>query len=122
MSDDRSVSTTGFTFDHSTVISLLFLASFVSGITWLVAGVLTYVWRGERHPAWEDSHYRYHIRTLWMGVALSIAAVVVTVFTLGIGAFIVWPALAIWFAVRCVKALLAAQKAQPIPNPETWLF
>lgn len=121
-SDQRSPANSGFSADRPSIIALLYLASFLVGITWLIAGVLAFVWKGETHAAWEDSHYAFHINTLWMGIVLGFVGFVVTMLTLGVAGFIVFPLLAIWFAVRNIKALLASQKAQPISAPGTWLF
>lgn len=112
----------GFSFDRPSIVALLYLASFLLGITWLIAGVLAFIWKGEPHAAWEDSHYAFHINTLWMGIVWCVVAGIVTAVTLGLAAFIVFPLLAVWFAVRNIKALLASQKAQPIAIPGTWLF
>ncbi len=116
------VPATGFDFNRPTVVSLLYLASFLIGVGWLIAGVLAFVWNGEPHASWEDSHFRFHIRTFWLGIALCVAAFVATVLTLGLGGFLVFPLLALWFLVRCIKALLAAQRHEALANPDSWLW
>jgi uncharacterized membrane protein len=112
----------GFEMNRPTIISLLYLGSFLAGITSIIGVVLSYVWKGEDHPAWEASHYQYHVRTFWIGIAWTIVAIVGSVVTFFLLAPFLFGAVAVWFAVRGVKSLLAAQKQAPIPNPETWLF
>jgi len=119
---NEPVQSNDFQMNRPTIISLLYLGSFLAGITTIIAIILAYVWNGEAHEGWEDSHYRYHIRTFWIGIAWTVAAVIGTVVTLGLGAFILFPLVAVWFAVRAIKSLLAAQKHEPIRNVETWLF
>ena len=55
----------GFDFNQPTIISLLYLASFILGVTVIVGVVLAYVWKGEAHAGWEESHYQYLINTFW---------------------------------------------------------
>ncbi len=111
-----------FDMNRPTIISLLYLGSFLAGITAIIGIILAYVWRGEDHPGWEDSHYRYHIRTFWIGMVYTVLAIIGSIFTLFLLAWAFFGAVALWFVVRGVKSLLAAQKREPLPNVETWLF
>ena len=45
-------------------IYILYLASFVTGITWLIGGVMAILGRNEA-PAWQASHLRFQVRTFW---------------------------------------------------------
>ncbi|MDG4869203.1 hypothetical protein P8631_14505, partial [Guyparkeria sp. 1SP6A2] len=49
------------------VIYALYLASFVLGFTSLIGVIIAYVYRG-KGPVWLDEHYRYQIRTFWIGL------------------------------------------------------
>ncbi|MFN3371234.1 MAG: DUF4870 family protein [Sphingomonadaceae bacterium] len=111
-----------FEMNRPTIISLFYLGSFLAGITSLIAVILAYIWRSEPHEAWEESHYRYHIRTFWIGIVWAIVATLGSIVTLFLLAWVLFPLVAVWFAVRAVRALLAAQKHEPIQNVETWLF
>jgi len=46
--------TPGFEFNHPTIISLLYLASCITGVTAIVGVVLAYVWRGEAGAVGND--------------------------------------------------------------------
>ena len=109
----------GFEFNRPTVIALLYLASFVVGITGIVGVVLAYVWRGEAHEAWEETHYTYLIRTFW--IALAAAVVGVLLMIVGVG-FLILIALSVWTVARSVLSLINAQKRAPMPNPESLLL
>lgn len=111
----------GFDMNRPTIISLMYLASFLAGITSLIGVILAYVWKGETHDSWEDSHYHYHIRTFWIGLVYTVLAVIGSAITLFLFAWAFFGALAVWFAVRGVKSLLAAQKREPVENVMTWL-
>lgn len=109
----------GFDFNYPTIVSLLYLSSFLLGITSLVGLVLAYVWKGEsgREP-WEASHYQYLINTFWIGFVGSIIGFLTLI--LVVGAFILLAVMAL-VVVRCVLSLIRAQKHEPMPNPSTWL-
>ena len=105
-----------------TIVALLYAASLVTGLTALVGVVMTYVWQGGAEAMWEESHFRFHIRTFWIGLAIGLVGAVISVITLGLAGFIIYPLLALWFAVRTIKALLAGQKRLAIANVERWVW
>lgn len=108
----------GFEFNRPTIVSLLYLGSFFFGITALVGVVLAYVWRGEAHADWESSHYRYLIRTFWLGLLGGILGALLMVVLVG---FLLIAAVLVLVIVRSVLSLVNAQKRQPMPDPDTWL-
>ena len=114
----------GFRLNNPTIVSLLYLLGFLTG--WLatfIGLILAYVWKGDNPAEWERSHYRYHIRTFWLGLLQAIVAAVLMVTIILIPVSWIWFVwIAVWTAVRTIKALLAAQKEQPIYNPTTWLW
>ncbi|MDD3798350.1 MAG: hypothetical protein PHE36_04135 [Novosphingobium sp.] len=107
-----------FAFNRPTIVSLLYLSSCVLFATGIVGLVLAYVWRNEPHEEWETSHYTYLIRTFWLGLLGAVVSTLLMVVAIG---FLLLGAVAILVIVRCVLSLVAAQKQQPMPNPETWL-
>lgn len=109
----------GFDFNQPTIISLCFLASFVTGITGLVGIVLAHVWAGESKDSWSASHFSYLIRTFWFGFLGFIVAGVLSVVLIG---FLMMPLIAVWVGVRSVMSLIKAQKQEPMPDPQTLLF
>jgi uncharacterized membrane protein len=108
-----------FQFNRPTIVALLYLASFVTGFTALVGVVLAYVWKGEAGAAWEVSHYRYHIRTFWIGMLGAVISAVLMIVIIG---FFMALAVTVWMVVRTVKAMLLAQREAPVPNVESWLW
>lgn len=110
--------TGGFDFNQPTIIALLYLSSFALGVTALVGVVLAYVWKDQPHAEWEVSHYRYLIRTFWIALIGSAVSMLLLIVLVG---FLLWIAVAVLVVVRCVLALINAQKHEPMPSPETWL-
>lgn len=111
--------TGGFDFNQPTIITLLYLGGYLTGISALVGVVLAYVWRSEPKADWERSHYDYLIRTFWIGVLGTIVGVILTVILIGMFVLL---AVAVLVLVRTVMSLIAAQKQQPMPDPDSWLI
>ncbi|MDE8654582.1 DUF4870 family protein [Novosphingobium album (ex Liu et al. 2023)] len=112
-----STTTSGFDFNNPTIIALLYLASFVVGITAVVGVVLAYVQRDEARP-WETSHYEYLIRTFWIGFIGILVGALTMIVLVG---FVILPAALVLVIVRSVLSITNAQKHEPMPNPGTWL-
>jgi uncharacterized membrane protein len=119
---DQVPAKSGFDFNQPTVVSLLYLASVVTGLPMLVGVVLAYVWKGEPGNGWEESHLRYHIRSFWIGIAIGLLFVIPTVLTLGLAGFVLYPALVLWLVIRSFKSLMKAQRREPIDDVTTWLW
>ncbi|SDO16765.1 DUF4870 family protein [Vreelandella arcis] len=99
------------------VIYALYLASFILAFTSIIGVVIAYVYKG-KGPAWLDEHYRYQIRTFWMGLAYGILCLLLTPILIG---FLLMLALAIWLIIRCVKGFKGLQEKRAPSNVNTWL-
>lgn len=97
-------------------IYICYLASFLAGISALVGIVLATMNRGTG-PAWLDSHYRYQIRTFWIGFLYTIVGFVTILVFVG---WIVLLATSIWLILRCARGLTWLDKREPVPDPTTW--
>ncbi|AXY43031.1 DUF4870 domain-containing protein [Halomonas sp. JS92-SW72] len=100
------------------VVYALYLVSFVVGFTSVIGVVIAYVYRG-KGPAWLDEHYRYQIRTFWIGLLYATIASILVLVAIGIPLLI---ALAVWLIVRCVKGFRGLQEKRAPENVDTWLF
>ena len=112
----------GFDFNQPTVVALLYLVSIVTGLSMLIGLILAYVWKDDDSGNWENSHFRFHIRSFWIGLLLGGLFVIPTILTLGLAGFILYPLLVVWLAIRSLKAMLAAQRRQPLVDAGTWLW
>ena len=106
----------GFDLNQPTIVSLLYLGSFLTGVSGLVGIVLAHIWQGDNQAEWAESHFTYLIRTFWISLIVS-AIMFVTV----VGILLLFIP-AIWLAVRSVLSIMKAQKHEPMPDPKTWLF
>ncbi len=109
----------GFDLNKATIVSLLYIAGFVVGITGLAGFILALVWKDEVTGTWEESHLQFHVMTFVIGVVVGIIGGILSFVLIGIPILL---ALAVWILVRSVVALLKAQKHEPIADPKTWLF
>lgn len=107
----------GFDLNRPTIISLLYLSSFILGITGIIGLVLAFVWKGEARGSWEESHFTYLINTFWIGLIGSIVGFLLMIVLIG---FLILIAVAVLVVVRCVMSLINAQKHLPMPDPNTF--
>ncbi|WP_192035041.1 DUF4870 domain-containing protein [Halomonas sp. YLGW01] len=99
------------------VVYGLFLAGMVIGFTPLIGVVIAYVYRG-KGPDWLEAHYRYQIRTFWIGLLYGIIATALALVVIGVPLLI---ALAVWMIIRCVKGFKGLQEQRAPSNVTTWL-
>ena len=102
------------------IVYLLYLATYIFGITAMVGVIIAHIKFPEADPPL-STHYDFQIRTFWIGLLyLVVGAVLVSVFpVIGVVIFVWW---LIWSLVRNVKGLLALNDNKPILNPTSWLF
>jgi uncharacterized membrane protein len=103
---------------NANLIYILYLASIVLGLTALIGVIMAYVYRGEG-PEWVETHYRFQIRTFWIGLIFSVVAGLLCMVVIG---FALLPLVAVWFIVRCVKGMRHVSRNEAYPNPATWMF
>jgi uncharacterized membrane protein len=97
---------------------ILYLVSLAVGVTSLVAVVIAYVNVGDA-PEPVRSHYRFQIRTFWIGALYGLVGLLLLAVAVG-GLVLLF--LAVWLIVRCVKGLKYLDRGEPYPNPGTWLW
>ena len=100
------------------IVYILYLVGFLTGVS-AVVGLIIATMQIERADPVSRSHFRFQIRTFWIGLFF-VAAGAITLY-IGIGALILlwWVA---WTAIRCVKGLLLLNAGEPVAQPESWLF
>ncbi|MDA0822149.1 MAG: hypothetical protein O3C28_06955 [Proteobacteria bacterium] len=103
---------------NAVIVYVLYLAGFVLGITPLIGLVLAYISQ-EEAPSWLQTHYKFQIRTWWIGLLFGVTAFILSFVLVG---FFLIPVIAIWLIVRCVKGLNTVTKQEPIGDPDSWLF
>jgi uncharacterized membrane protein len=108
------VSDTGFVL----AVYALYGASYFTGFTALVGVIIAHMKIGDADPLLA-SHYRFQIRTFWIGLAYLAIGCVLSFVLIGIPILIWW---FVWSLIRVVKGLLFILDNKPIANPKSWLF
>lgn len=101
------------------IIYFLYLASLVIGITGLVGLIMAYINKDPKAGDVACNHYRYQIRTFWIGMLYGLVCLLLMLVVVG---FVLLLLLYIWMIVRCVKGLKAAERGEPVENVTSWLF
>ena len=100
------------------VIYILYLVGIAVGITSVVGVIMAYVNKTDA-PAWLASHYRFQIRTFWIGMLYGLVGSLLTTVLIG---FAVLLFALVWWVVRCVKGMRALGERREVDNLESWMF
>lgn len=95
----------------TTIIYALYAASFLVGITAIVAIVMNYVKREDMQGTLFESHFRWQIRTFWFGLLWAVLGVATFFFVVGIAVLL---ANAVWIIYRVVKGWLNLNDNKPM--------
>jgi uncharacterized membrane protein len=104
--------------NSANLIYILYLASLVVGITSLIGVVMAYVYQGAA-PLWVQTHYRFQIRTFWIGLLYGLIGAATA--WIGVG-FLIILFTVVWYIVRCVKGMQRVNLGLPYDNAGTWLW
>ena len=100
------------------VVYILYIVGYVVGITSIVGVIIAHVQVGTADPMLA-SHYRFQIRTFWIGVLYLIVGFVLAFVLIGFLVLLWW---FIWSIIRNIKGLLALNENRPIADPGSWMF
>ncbi|MGA7490338.1 MAG: hypothetical protein WBW74_25740 [Xanthobacteraceae bacterium] len=100
------------------IVYILYLVAYFIGITAVIGVIVAHVQIGSADPLL-STHYRFQIRTFWIGVLYIVIGAILSVVMVGIAILVWW---FVWSLVRNVKGVLALNDNKPIANPGSWLF
>lgn len=104
--------------DETTIVMIAYVLLLLPVLLLPLIGVIiAFVNRGSA-PPWLKTHYRWQIRTFFMGLVYMLVGSILSL--VGIG-FLVLLFTVIWHIVRIVKGIMALNRREPIANPATWL-
>jgi len=103
---------------NAQIIYILYLVSLVVGVTSIVGVIMAYVYRGEA-PDWLRSHYRFQIRTFWIGLLYVVIGMLLSAVLIGFLVLLFW---LVWLILRCVKGMQQLERREPVTDVETWLW
>ncbi|PSL12175.1 putative membrane protein [Marinobacterium halophilum] len=103
---------------NAKIVYILYLIGLVVGITSIVGVVMAYIYKADA-PDWLKDHFRWQIRTFWIGIVYSLIGMVTTLILVG---YLILLFVLVWYIVRCVKGLQCLDKRQPLPDSGSWMF
>ncbi|MEC7816879.1 MAG: hypothetical protein VX939_11440 [Pseudomonadota bacterium] len=80
------------------------LAFFLGGVTALVGVIINYVKLDDVKGSWIEPHFRWQIKTFWIGLLWTVIGIVTTPILVG---WLVLLGISIWVIYRIVKGALA---------------
>ena len=99
-------------------IYILYLVSPAVPLTGLVGLILAYVYR-EKTEDWLYSHFRYLIRTFWIGIFYTVIGIFTSFILIG---YLFLLFVLVWLVVRCVKGLQQLDQQIEVENTDSWMF
>ena len=103
---------------NAKLIYILYLVGIVVGVTGIVGVVMAYLNHGQAED-WLKSHYRFQIRTFWIGALFLIIGGMLTIVVIGWFIILFW---VVWLIVRSVKGMQYLERGEMHPNPMGWMF
>lgn len=100
------------------LIYILYLVSFIAGVTAIIGVVMAYVNKDDAEE-WLQSHYQFLIHTFWKALVMALISGVLMLVFIG---FITIVLVMLWIIVRCVKGLKYVDQRQAHPYPTGWGF
>jgi uncharacterized membrane protein len=100
------------------VVYLLYGAGYFTGFSALIGVIIAHVKVMDADPVLQ-SHYRFQIRTFWIGLLYLVIGVPLCAVLIGIPILAWW---FIWSLIRIVKGSLLVIEHKPIADPKSWLF
>jgi uncharacterized membrane protein len=91
------------------------IGAFVFGMPSIIAVVINYLKRGEARGTFLESHFRWQIRTFWIGFLCNLVGWFLFVTLIGIPlAIAVFVAAGVWVIYRVVRGWLALRDRKPM--------
>lgn len=97
--------------DITTAVYALQAASFLIGITFIVAVIINYLKRDVVRGTWLESHFDWQINTFWFCLLWTVVGLVTLIVGLGL---VILPATYIWVIYRIVKGWLRLAEYKPM--------
>ena len=99
-------------------VHILYLLGLVVPLTPIVGLVMAYVNHADA-PEWVRTHYRFQIRTFWIGLLYGLIGAATCIIIIGV----IWLGFVlIWWVVRCAKGMQAISRGTPYERPASWLW
>ncbi len=98
-------------YNLTVIIYALQAASFIVGITFLVAVIMNYIKRPDVANTWLASHFTWQIRTFWYGILWLAIGCVTSLIIIGIPILVI---ASIWIIYRIIKGWVDLYSKKPM--------
>jgi uncharacterized membrane protein len=99
-------------------VYILYAIGFFTGLTALIGVIIAHV-KASTADEISRSHFRFQIRTFWIGLVVLLVGSFLLYFIIGIPILLLW---LIWTIIRIIKGLVVLNDGRPIANPTSWMF
>ena len=100
------------------VVYVLYFVGYLTGITAVIGVIIAHLQAGQGDAAL-DTHYRFQIRTFWIGLIYLVVGTVLAFVVVGFLLLAWW---FVWSLIRNVKGVLALNRNAGIADPSSWMF
>jgi uncharacterized membrane protein len=104
--------------DIALIIYILYFLGYFTGITAIIGVIMAHIQLETADPMLA-THYRFQIRTFWIGLAYIVVGSILSLIIIGAAVLAWW---FIWSLIRSIKGVLALNERRPIADPGSWLF
>src|SRR4029453_7829622 len=95
------------------IVYILYFVGYFTGVTALIGAIMAHVQVDSAEPLLA-THYRFQIRTFWIGLLYLVVGVVLSLIVIGAAVLVWW---FIWSLIRNIKGVLALNEHRPIADP-----
>ena len=108
--------------DIALIIYILYFLGYFTGITAVIGVIMAHIQLETADPMLA-THYRFQIRTFWIGLLYLVVGTVLSLTIIGfVFGFLVLAWWFFWSLFRSIKGVLALNERRPIADPGSWLF
>ena len=100
------------------IVYVLYCLGYFTGVSALIGVIIAHLKVDDTDPVLR-SHYRFHIRTFWIGLLYLTLGFVLSIVLIGIPILLWW---FLWSLIRIVKGFIRINEHKPIADPTSWLF
>jgi uncharacterized membrane protein len=100
------------------IVYVLYCVGYFTGISALIGVIIAHMKVGDADQVLQ-SHYRFQIRTFWIGFLYLVIGTPLCMVLIGIPLLAWW---FVWSLIRIIKGIMLINERKPIANPRSWLF
>lgn len=100
------------------IVYILYFVGFFVGLTALAGVIVAHIKVSEASETFR-SHFRYQIRTFWLGVLMILIGGALSLLFIGYLILLFW---VVWTLIRCIKGVMRASDGRAIDDPGALLW